>query len=150
MRRLNFRSDDGSASLEFITVGMIMLVPLVYLVLAVSALQGATLAAEGAARHAVRAYVQAPNESEARAAANRALAVTLADYGLSQEASEIMVDCSDASSACLERGELVSIRVRVSVALPLVPDVLSLSERASVSLEASATQRVSNFWSEIP
>ena len=41
-------SDDGSASLEFITVGMILLVPLVYLVLALSAVQSGALAAEGA------------------------------------------------------------------------------------------------------
>ena len=35
--------ERGSASLEFLTVGMILLVPLVYLVLAVAAIQAAAL-----------------------------------------------------------------------------------------------------------
>ena len=47
-------SDDGSASLEFITVGVLLLVPLVYLVLVVSSLQAASLAVEGAAQQASR------------------------------------------------------------------------------------------------
>jgi hypothetical protein len=36
-------ADDGSASLEFITAGLLLLVPLVYLVLTLSALQTAAL-----------------------------------------------------------------------------------------------------------
>ena len=49
--------ERGSASLEFLTVGMILLVPLVYLVLALAAIQGGSLAVEGAARHAARVAV---------------------------------------------------------------------------------------------
>ena len=51
--------DDGNASLEFITAGMILLLPLVYLVLVVAAVQAGSLAVEGAARQAVRVFVQA-------------------------------------------------------------------------------------------
>ena len=51
-------SDDGSASLEFITVGLLLLVPLVYLVLTIAAVQGAALGVEGAARQASRVFVQ--------------------------------------------------------------------------------------------
>ncbi|HSP76545.1 MAG TPA: hypothetical protein VLO31_10065, partial [Cryobacterium sp.] len=51
------RAERGSASLEFITAGLILLVPLVYLVLAMAALQGGALAVEGAARQAARVYV---------------------------------------------------------------------------------------------
>lgn len=41
------RRDDGTASLEFLTVGILLLVPLVYLVLAVAAIQAGALGVEG-------------------------------------------------------------------------------------------------------
>ena len=150
MRRLNFprsfRSERGSASLEFLTVGMILLVPLVYLVLVMSALQAGALAAEGAARQAARAFVLAESDAEGQSAAARALAVTLDDYGLAQGDSDLVVDCSAGASACLARGETVTVHVRISVGLPFVPDVLELQSRASVPMEAASTQRVSKFW----
>ena len=59
MRRSKWSSEAGSASLEFLTVGVILLVPLVYLVLAMSAIQAGALAVEGAARQAARVAVQA-------------------------------------------------------------------------------------------
>ena len=43
--------DDGSAALEFIAVGVILLVPLVYLIIALGAVQEQTLGVEAAARH---------------------------------------------------------------------------------------------------
>ena len=46
--------ESGSASLEFITVGMLLLVPIVYLVLALSSLENASFGVEGAARQASR------------------------------------------------------------------------------------------------
>ncbi|KQW07682.1 hypothetical protein ASC66_01395 [Leifsonia sp. Root4] len=143
--RRNFRSEQGSASLEFLTVGMILLVPLVYLVLVMSALQAGALAAEGAARQAARAFVLAESDAAGQSAAARALAVTLDDYGLTQDESELVVDCS-AGGACLVRGETVTVHVRISVSLPFVPDVLELQNRASVPMTAASTQRVSKFW----
>lgn len=142
----SFRGERGSASLEFLTVGMILLVPLVYLVLVMSALQAGALAAEGAARQAARAFVLAESDVEGRSAAARALAVTLDDYGLAEGDSELVVDCSAGAGACLARGETVTVHVRVSVGLPFAPDVLELRNRASVPMTAASTQRVSKFW----
>ncbi|MDQ1574531.1 MAG: hypothetical protein QOH44_2090, partial [Actinomycetota bacterium] len=39
--------DGGSAALEFITAGLLLLVPLVYLILAMAAIQGGALSVEG-------------------------------------------------------------------------------------------------------
>lgn len=139
-------SERGSASLEFITAGLILLVPLVYLVLAMSALQGGTLAVEGAARQAARVYVQAPNEAEGTARALRAVQFGLADYGIPAEAASVRIDCEPGRNGCLTRQGIVVVTVRISVPLPLVPDVLSLRNAAAVPLEASATQTVSRFW----
>ncbi|WBM81407.1 hypothetical protein KIV56_04955 [Cryobacterium breve] len=140
------RSDNGSASLEFITTGLILLVPLVYLVLAMSALQGGALAVEGAARQAARVYVRAPSEAVGEERAQRAVDVALADYGLASGDAQVTIDCASAVGGCLTRRTAVTVTVRLRVPLPLVPDVLGLAGTASVPLESNATQTVSRFW----
>ncbi|WP_233202012.1 hypothetical protein [Cryobacterium sp. Y11] len=137
--------EAGSASLEFITAGMILLVPLFYLVLALSALQGGALAVEGAARQAARVYVQSPDGVTATARAQRAVAFALADYGLNAGDAEIGITCAGGSSHCLAPRGLVTVTVRIGIALPLVPDLLALRQSASVPLEAASTQIVSRF-----
>ena len=74
MRRWNrwARNDEGSAALEFITVGVILLVPLAYLVITLGAVQETLLGAEAAARHTARVIGQA---EDAGAAAERGDAV---------------------------------------------------------------------------
>lgn len=64
--------EDGSASLEFLTVGLLLLVPTVYLVVALATVQGAALAVDGAARQASRVFVQSESLGEAEVAATRA------------------------------------------------------------------------------
>jgi Flp pilus assembly protein TadG len=141
------RADDGTASLEFITTGVLLLVPLVYLVLAISSIQGASLAVEGAARQAARVYVQAPSADSAKARVGRAVEFALADYGLESGSARVDVSCTPNPDVCLTRNGSVTVTVRVSAPLPLVPDVLDLRSRASVPMQSSATQVVSRFWS---
>jgi hypothetical protein len=137
-------NEAGTAALEFITVGLILLVPLVYLVLALAALQAGTLAVEGAARQAARVFVQAPSPEEAAARAARAIEFGLTDYGLDPSLASTSVRCS--AAVCPARNATVTVTVRAEIPLPLVPDVLDLSSAASVPIESSATQRVSRFW----
>ncbi|WP_353810290.1 hypothetical protein [Agromyces sp. SYSU T00194] len=142
-RRPDLLGDEtGSASLEFVTVGLILLVPLVYLVLAVGAVQAGVLATEGAARHAARVYSLAPDDAAGRDAVERAVAVALADYGIERSAASVSLHCE---GGCLESGSRVTLVVRADVTLPLVPPVLAMRERASVPVEASATVPVSRF-----
>jgi len=147
MRQLNpwnRTGESGSASLEFLTAGMILLLPLVYLVIALSALQGGALAIEGAARQAARVYVQAPDEASAEARAHRAVAFALEDYGLDASDAQVQIACAG-SSGCLTRRGLVTVTVRINIALPLIPDLLALNQRASVPMTAVSTQIVSRF-----
>ncbi len=147
-RRLARRlaGDHGSASLEFLTTGLLLLVPTVYLVVALSALQGASLAVDGAARQATRVFVQAESLSAAEAAAARAVEITLADYGLDGAATSVDISCRPVSGACLTRQGFVTVSVEVKVPLPLMPPVLALDLPAGVSMGASATEQVSRFW----
>ena len=141
--------ERGSASLEFITVGLILLVPLVYLVLAVSSIQAGSLAAEGTARQSARVYVQSATVEEGRARVDRELAVGLADYGLAGSDPAVGIACHDPSNGCLSRGNTVTVTVRIQVPLPLVPDVLALRDVVSIPVEAQATQTVSRFWGAV-
>lgn len=142
-RSRRWSDDDGSAALEFVTVGLLLLLPLVYLILVVAAVQSGALASEAAARHAARLFVQHTDVASAEAVARRTVDFTLADYGVDADASAVSISCSPA--ACLEPGALVSVRVTVSVPLPLVPQALPGDFPLSVDLAASAAQRVSRF-----
>jgi len=140
-RQRHRSGERGSASLEFLTVGMILLVPLVYLILSMAAIQAGAFGVEGAARQAARiAAQQAAGESDA--AVDRAVRIALADYGV-DAASAIVVTSCDAD--CAESGMRVRVTVRATVALPLVPDVIALTPVGSIPVEASATQTVSRF-----
>jgi hypothetical protein len=137
--------DAGSASLEFIVAGLLLLVPLVYLVLTMSAVQAASLAVEGAARQASRVFVQAGSIGEARAAAGRAIEVTLADYGLDADAASVTISCRPDPAACLTRRGFVTVTIAASVPLPLAPPVLGMSVPAAAGVQAVATEQVSRF-----
>lgn len=143
--RASARSENGSASLEFLTAGLILLVPLVYLVIVLSSIQGGALAVEGAARQAARVYVQSPDVEEAAVRAARAVEFGLADHGIDLANATVRIDCESAGS-CLTRQSAVTVSVLVLVPLPLVPDVLSLRDVTRVPVRASATQTVSRFW----
>lgn len=146
MRSERWAAEDGSASLEFVTAALILLVPLVYLVIAVSVIQGGALAAEGAARQAARVFVQAPDVGAARAAVDDAVTVALADAGSRPSGASVLISCENERNGCLSRRNEVTVTLRLRIALPLMPDVLSLREATSIPIQSQATQTVSRFW----
>lgn len=139
-------SDGGSASLEFIAAGLILLLPLVYLVIAVSAIQGGSLAIEAGARQAARVFVQATDPGSAEESAIRAVDFALADHGIDPGAASIAVTCRPDPGACLTRRGYVTVTVDLAVPLPLLPSVLTGDLPLAVPLHAASTQQVSRFW----
>lgn len=139
-------ADRGSASLEFLVAGLLMLVPLVYLILTLGTIQSAALATEGAARQAARVFVQAPSTAAGAAAAQRALDLALADHGLAASEATLRITCAPRPAQCHTRRGWVTVEVAVRVPLPLVPPVFDLRVPLAVPVEASATQQVSRFW----
>jgi len=139
-------SDDGSASLEFLTAGFILLLPIVYLILTVSSIQAGSLAVEGAARQAARVFVQADDTTEASDRAEQAIRFALADYGIDAASATVVVTCQPDPDDCLSRRGFVTVAVQTSVPLPLVPRVLTLDQPLGIPLSATATQQVSRFW----
>ncbi|CAB4562648.1 unannotated protein [freshwater metagenome] len=142
-------ADDGSASIEFISAGLLLLVPVMYLVLALSSVQQAMLAAEGASRHAVRVFVQATNEARAFERSTTAVQFAFADAHITQRASTT-ISCRPTPSDCLVPGSRVTVTVRASIPLPFIPDVFGLAQLARVPVSASSTEVVSRFHGARP
>jgi len=136
-------ADDGSASLEFITVGLVLLVPLVYLIVALAGVQGAVLAADGAAAQAAKLYARAGDDAIGRERAEDALALTLADFDLDRSQAALRLQCAPIERACGARTGTVSVEVRILVGLPLAPELIRIG--AAIPVVGTATAPISRF-----
>lgn len=113
--------DEGTASVEFVLFGIMLLVPLAYLLLTIFSVQSAAYGVSSASREAGRAFVQAPAGADPQERAFAAAWVALQDYGIDLSPSQLVVSCS--ASPCLTPGATVQVSIDLSVALPLLPNV---------------------------
>ncbi|MHA7281708.1 hypothetical protein [Arthrobacter sp. TMS2-4] len=127
--------------MEFVFLGVLLLVPVVYLVLTVGQLQGGSFAVVGAADQAAKVYVDATTPQEADARARDAVRIALADFGFSPEQAMVDIACS---GQCLTPGTAVTVVVRLEVPLPLVPDIAGTHPSAA-TVDATSTQIVERF-----
>jgi hypothetical protein len=104
-------AESGRASLEFLTAAILLLIPILFLSLSLSSIQNATLAADSAARNAVRVFVTETSPSAAATRAEKAVMVALANHGIDQ-VHLISRRCS--LTPCLSPGSVVTITVGVS------------------------------------
>ena len=137
---------EGSAALEFITAGFLLLIPLVYLILAMAALQAGALSVEGASRQAARVFVQAPTPASGSARADTAVDFALDDFGIQHSAATVTISCRPDPANCLTRRGFVTVTVVAAVTLPLVPSAISVRTPLSIPMSATSTEQVSRFW----
>jgi Flp pilus assembly protein TadG len=133
--------ERGSAVVEFVFLGVLLLVPVVYLVLAVGQLQGGSFAVVGASDQAAKVYVDSPTPQEADARAREAARIALADFGFTEEQAVVDIACS---GQCLAPASSVTVVVTLKVPLPLIP-VVSGSYPSAASMDSSSTQIVERF-----
>ena len=138
--------DAGSAALEFILMGLLLLVPLVYLIVSLGLIQGQSLGAQAGARHIARALSTAENPDAARRSAELILRSVIDEYSLDADSVHVSFECRPLGVSCPEAGSTLMVTIQTRVALPLVPPVLGLERLASIPVEASAAQKVSRFW----
>lgn len=134
-RQVCSSDDRGSAVVEFLGISLILLIPLVYLVLTLAKVQGASYAVEGAARDATRAYLIAPDEQAAAERAAAVVQVALQDQGIEPDDADLDVLCSAAK--CLTPEGTITATVTTAVALPGAP--AALGETLSISVSATST-----------
>lgn len=143
--RSRFPSGDaGSAVVEFVTIGVLMLVPVVYLVVVVAQVQAAAFATESAARESARIVVTTADEERAGTLVAAAVGWALRDQGIDVDpAQAASITCS--TDPCLTPGSDVSVTVAVQVPLPAVPAFVSSTVPLSVPVSATHTQVVDEF-----
>lgn len=133
------RSERGSAIVEFHALGLVLLIPLVYVLLAALDVQRATYGVTHAAREAGRVYVSGGDERAARIAAN----VALTDQGVTP--GDVAVSFACVATPCRSPGAEITVTVSTSVPLPFLPDMFADAARARIPVQAVHVGVVDRF-----
>jgi hypothetical protein len=136
------RRDQGRAIVEFLVVGMLLLVPVVYFVVTLSRVQAAAFAVSTASREAGRAFTTAVNEDAAYARAQAAARISFDDFDFGTDGG-VTLRCD--GSPCLRPEGRVEAVATVNVRLPLVPDLLSGAIPAVLPVSATHVATVDRF-----
>lgn len=132
------RDERGSGLVEFTWLGIILIIPLVWIVISVFEVQRGAFAVSAAARAAGRAYALAPNDQEGLARAQAVAGLTLADQGSPGMRAEVVSSC-EPGPPCHRGTSVITVTVRSAVDLPFLPEVVG-GDRPRFAL--SATHRV--------
>lgn len=136
--------DRGSAVVEFVALGLLLLVPLVYLVLVLARVQAAAFAADGAARGASRAFVRADDEAAGRERALAAVRLALRDQGFDDDpAAALRLTCS--TVPCLTPQARVDVEVTVQATLPGLPALVDSVAGTHVTVRSGHAAVVDAF-----
>ena len=137
--------DRGSAVIEFVIIGVLMLIPLAYISMCVMRVQAASVASSLAVREAGRAFVTADTVLDARVRALTAASLALADQGFAPPVRDLRVRCSPGQ--CLDPDSLVHVELNWEVDLPWLPAFLG-NERTSIAITAQRTMPVDTYRGE--
>jgi hypothetical protein len=149
MSRWTSRNERGTALVEVTWLSILLLVPLLYVVLAVFDVQRSAFALDAANRAAGRAYTLSPSQAEAVTRARAAAAVAMADQGLDLGAASVIVSCRPDPRACLSPGSVVQVRMTLAVDLPLMPDALG-AQTPSIRVHAEQSVPYGTFRERRP
>ena len=125
-------SERGDASVEFLGILVVLVIPVLYIVLAIGQVSAGAMAVDAGAREAARILAQ---DSGRRADAERAVALIVEDFGVDAPAS-----VSSSCAACASSEGAIEVSVSVRVPLPFVPAWLG-AVGVTVSSSASAPVR---------
>ncbi|EFG47842.1 hypothetical protein HMPREF0183_0919 [Brevibacterium mcbrellneri ATCC 49030] len=131
------RDESGTAAIEFIFASVVLLVPVVYIVIAISTLQAGTYATQAIAIDAARYASRHPDTAHARA--NATASLHLDDFGLTGTPHRVKFSCSE---KCDTPGSTVTAHVETRVALPGIPFVFNSDTAGRITVTASHTDIV--------
>lgn len=136
--------DRGSAVVELVWLGTLLLLPLVWVVVSIGEVQAGAFGTSAAARAAGRAYALAPDDATGAERARAAARQALADQGMAAAPMEVTATCEPYPDDCHAGTSVITVRVTSEVVLPLLPDVLG-SGRPAFGLDATHTVPVGQF-----
>lgn len=132
--RRSASNDRGSAVTEFLVIGVLVLMPLTYIVMSVMRVQAAAFASSQAAREAGRAFVSADSVPLGHQRADVAARLAFLDQGFELPDSALRLTCGGGN--CLSPGAVVSVDVEWAVDLPWIPSSLAGGRSLSVPIHA--------------
>ena len=141
-------NERGSAIVELTWLGLLLLVPLVYVIVTVFTVQRSAYGASEAVRAAARAYVLSPDVATANARAVDAAQLSMRDQGVQLATDDVVIRCEPSPAACLTPGSSVVVAIALEVRLPLAPSVLGQSAALDVRSRVAhrALQQLSRVW----
>jgi Flp pilus assembly protein TadG len=145
---LRRRNDDGNAVLEFVVLCAFLMVPLVYILLAVLHVQGCAYGIAEATREAGRAFVTA--DSSADAYQQACVAATIAMRNQVSDpfdcAAQLKISClsADGCAPALTPGDTIRVEIDLSVGLPMLPTSV-FGNPTGVSLRSVHDEVVDQF-----
>lgn len=128
------RGESGTALIEFSWLAIVLLLPFIYIMIAVFDVQRASYGVSAASQSAAQAFVSSSSVDTAFVRANTTARLTLRDHSVSP--ADIRVECRPSARACLEPGSSVRVTVVARQPLPLTPRILG-EQLAAVTVDAS-------------
>jgi len=140
-------ADRGSAAIEFIVLGVGLLVPLVYLASAAATVQAAAFASAQAVREAGRAFSSSATPEQGRRMAESAARLAFIDHGLELPGGAMRIACTD--GPCLSPGSAVEVVLAWDVALPWLPGTMAADVPARIPVEARQRVPIDDFRGDV-
>lgn len=144
MNRRGRDEERGSALVEVVWLGILLLVPLVWVLLSVFEVQRGAFGVSAAARSAGRAYALAPDGAEGQRRAEAVARRALADQGLGEAPLRVRVSCTPYPRDCHSGTSVITVRVESRVRLPLLPAVLG-DQASGFALDATHTVPIGQY-----
>ena len=130
------RHESGTATVEFIWLTILLLVPFVYALIAVFDTQRASFAVSAASRSAARAFLQAPDPASGEQRARVAARVALDDQAVD---ADVVITCEPGPADCLQPGSSVRVVVHTVQPLPLTPSALG-DQLGGIAVDSTHTE----------
>ena len=137
-------NERGSALVELSWLGILLILPMLWIVMSVFEVQRGAFGVSAAARSAARAYALAPDDATGAVRAREAARVALEDQGVHGVTPEIRVSCTPFPSDCHQGTSVITVSVHSRVVLPLMPTALG-ANRPSFALDATQTVPIGQF-----
>ncbi|HIY86594.1 MAG TPA: hypothetical protein H9822_09135 [Candidatus Yaniella excrementavium] len=139
---ISLRNDNGSATVEFIALSVILLIPALYLLVTISQLQAAGYASVAASDQAAKTIAYTDTDAQAESRAIRTVHLTAVNYQLNPATTDTTIHCTN--NPCSTPGTQITVNVSIDVPLPLIPTFLGNQTRIA-TMDATGYHVIGEF-----